>query len=178
VPAAARPLRDVATAIPPVLDRATPVVGQLRGELPRLRRTLVALPALRGPLEGALTDTGAALDRGLPVLKGLRYYGPDFILGVLNGLAGVAVGNYNELGHYARLEFVQSPQTLLGGALSPLLPTLTQASILGIFRTRTHLDARCPGSTAPPARDGSSPWVPDPSICDPADSMPASVNEP
>ncbi|WP_320668723.1 MlaD family protein [Patulibacter defluvii] len=178
VPAAAAPLGQVARALPPTLARATPVVGRLRRDLPAVRRTLLALPALRPSAVEALGRTRTALAAATPILRGVRYYGSDFILGVLNGLAGVAVGNYNELGHYARLEFVQNVQTLLGGALSSLVPALTGGGLLGPINVRTHLDARCPGSTAPPAPDGSSPWVPDPSICDPADSMPASVNQP
>ncbi|EHN08751.1 hypothetical protein PAI11_44310 [Patulibacter medicamentivorans] len=168
----------MARALPPTLTRATPVVGRLRRDLPAVRRALLALPALRPSAVDALGRTRTALAAATPILRGVRYYGSDFILGVLNGLAGVAVGNYNELGHYARLEFVQNVQTLLGGALSSLVPALTGGGLLGPINVRTHLDARCPGSTAPPAPDGSSPWVPDPSICDPADSMPASVNQP
>ncbi len=35
---------------------------------------------------------------------------------------------------------------------------------------RTGLVARCPGAAAEPAPDGSNPWVPDPTLCDPAHS--------
>jgi hypothetical protein len=34
---------------------------------------------------------------------------------------------------------------------------------------RTGVDARCPGAAVEPAPDGSNPWIPDPSLCDPKD---------
>jgi len=110
------------------------------------------------------------------MLTGLRYYAPDFILGVTNGLAGLLSSNYNYGGHYARLSFVQNLQNSLTGIPAgqltkyPLVP--------GLFDLRTGLDAPCPGSGAPPAPDGSNQWVPDRTLCDPTHNIPASVNEP
>ncbi|MGE4428571.1 MAG: hypothetical protein AB7G37_19120, partial [Solirubrobacteraceae bacterium] len=53
---------------------------------------------------------------------------------------------------------------------NPLLPDL--------FALRTGLTRRCPGGNAPPAPDGSSPWVPDEALCDPRHNTPADVSRP
>jgi hypothetical protein len=98
------------------------------------------------------------------------------VLGILGGLVGAGAYNYNRWGHYERLDFIQPPQTSLTGVFSDLLTK--QPLIPGILDIRTKQTRRCPGGNVPPAIDGSSPWVPDASLCDPAQSIPASVNEP
>ena len=171
-----RPLQTLLATLTPTLRQAQPVISDLDAQLPALRSTLAGFEPLRRPLDTALTTTAKALRSAMPILAGLRIYGSDFILGILNGLAGFATGNYDAVGHYARLEFVQSPQTLFEGIASQLFST--SALIPGILGTRTHLLARCPGGNAPPAPDGSNPWIPDRSLCNPADDVPLSVNFP
>ena len=68
------------------------------------------------------------------------------------------------------------PQDSITGSLAglfsqhPLLP--------GVIDLKTGLNALCPGAAAPPAPDGSNDYVPDPALCEPTESMKASVNTP
>ena len=110
------------------------------------------------------------------MLTGLRYYAPDFLLGVTNGLGGLAGANYDSNGHYARVEFVNAPQTSVSGVASTLIPS--GALLPGVFGVREHLTARCPGGDAPPAPDGSNPWLLGSPWCDAADDVPLSVDTP
>jgi phospholipid/cholesterol/gamma-HCH transport system substrate-binding protein len=175
VPPAAAPVRRFLRLVDTTAPAATPVVTQLRHELPALRASLTGLVPLGRPAVRALKSAGGALDGARPIVQAARYYGSDLLLGVFQGLIGVAVANYDRWGHYARLEFAQPYQTLLGGPLSsllakPLLPSL--------FDLRTRLLRRCPGGNAPPAPDGSSPWVLPSSICTASDDVPLSVDFP
>jgi phospholipid/cholesterol/gamma-HCH transport system substrate-binding protein len=158
------------------LRRADPVLRELRRQLPALRDSLAGF----GPLGAPSTRAFGALARGVraaqPIIRGVRIYGADFALGVTNGLAGIITSNYNATGHYGRLNFVESPQTLFSGQLSELLTG--QPLVPNLFETRTHITALCPGANQPPAPDGSNPWIPDPSLCDESNSMPARVNAP
>lgn len=176
VPEAAGPLRAVATEAAPALLGAQPAVRDLTGQLPALRRSLRGLPQLQQPGVAALRAVAPAAEGLRPILRGLRYYAPDFLLGVTNGLAGLLSSSYNRSGHYARLSFEVNAQTEVSGLASALLTRFP--TVPGLLNTRTHLIAPCPGSAAPPAPDHSNPWIPDPSICDPRDSIPASVNIP
>lgn len=47
-----------------------------------------------------------------------------------------------------------------------------------LFNVKLKQTRRCPGGNIPTAPDGSNPWVPDPSLCDPDQTPPQSVNEP
>jgi phospholipid/cholesterol/gamma-HCH transport system substrate-binding protein len=176
IPPAAVPLGQFLRQTQSTLHTATPVIADLRNQLPGLQRALLGFPALQAPAVTALQSTARASRAARHIVRGIRIYGSDFILGVFNGLAGIATGNYNRTGHYARLEFVQNLQTLFGGAFANVLPSRPLAD--GIINVRTHLDARCPGGNAPPSADGSSPWIPDTGLCDPGDDMPESVNQP
>lgn len=178
-------LRDVAPAAPSLtgflqridatLPAAVPVVHQLRAELPGLRASLAGLQPLGPVAVKALNSAGGALAAARPIVRAARFYGSDLLLGVFQGLAGVATANYDRWGHYARLEFTQPYQSSLGGPLSTLLANPLAPDL---FNLRTRLLRRCPGGNTPPAIDGSSPWVPDPSICTPANDVPLSVNFP
>lgn len=170
--AATRFLGDTTTA----LTTARPAVRALTHQAPGLRKVLAQLRPLSKPATAALASAQGSLHDAMPILSALRAYGPDFILGIFNGLAGVATGNYDATGHYARAEFVQSPQTLLGGAAVPLLSS--RPLVPGIIDVRTKLLARCPGGSAPPAADGSSPWITKEAPCDPSDDVSAAVNRP
>ncbi|UTI66751.1 MlaD family protein [Paraconexibacter antarcticus] len=176
VPAAAGPLRAVATEAAPALLGARPAVRDLIGQLPALRRSLRGLPQLEQPGVAALRAVAPAAEGLRPILRGLRYYAPDFLLGVTNGLAGLLSSSYNRSGHYARLSFEVNGQTEVSGLASELLTKFP--TVPGLLNARTHLLAPCPGSAAPPAPDHSNPWIPDASLCDPRDSIPASVNIP
>ncbi|MEX2195961.1 MAG: MlaD family protein [Thermoleophilaceae bacterium] len=177
VPPAGRPLGTLLQRLNTMLPRAVPVVSQLREQLPGLRESLLGYPRLQRPAIEALKSTGAALQDSRHVLRGLRIYGPDFLLGILNGLVTVASGTYNKSGHYIHIAFSEPPETLFAG-LGRTGPLDELASVPGLFKLQRGLDARCPGANAPPAPDGSSPWIPDPLLCNPAHSIPASVNQP
>ena len=175
VPPAGPPLHGLLTRVNSVLPVATPVVGRLRADLPALRQSLAGLTRLAPSAVKAVTSAGTALLKARPIVTAARYYGSDLLLGVFQGLAGVATANYDRWGHYARLEFTQPYQTSLGGPLSnllskPLLPSL--------FNLRERLLRRCPGGNSPPAPDGSNPWVPNSSICTPSEDTPLSVDFP
>jgi phospholipid/cholesterol/gamma-HCH transport system substrate-binding protein len=176
IPPAGGPLRALVRRLTPALRRTGPVAADLRGQLPGLDDSLAGLKTLDGPAVKALDALAPAVERSQPILQALRYYGTDFTLGVTNGLAGILAANYNYAGHYGRLNFVENPQSLMAGIPAAFLDKFPL--VPGILATRTGLDAPCPGSGAPPAPDGSNPWVPDPKLCDPSQSTPASVNHP
>lgn len=173
---ALRAATPVLRETPPTLRRLDPVVDELRSQLPALRRTMTGFRRLGGPAVEGLTALGQAAKASAPIIRGVRIYGADFALGVTNGLAGIITSNYNGAGHYARLNFVENPQTLLSGFPASFLSS--RPLVPGLFNTRTGIDALCPGANQPPAPDGSSPYIPDPSLCDPSQSMSAEVNEP
>jgi phospholipid/cholesterol/gamma-HCH transport system substrate-binding protein len=175
VPPAAGPLYGFLRRLDTVLPAATGVAGKLQSELPDLRSTLAGLEPLRPIAVAALHSAAAALNGALPILTAFRYYGSDLLIGVFQGLAGVAAANYDRWGHYARLEFTQPYQTSLGGPLSGLL---AKPLFPGLFNLRTRLTRRCPGGNTPPAPDGSSPWVLPQSICTAADDAPLNVDFP
>jgi phospholipid/cholesterol/gamma-HCH transport system substrate-binding protein len=176
LPAAAAPLSSVLSELVPVGRSATPVVARLNGELGPLGRALRGFKPLQAIAPAALRATAGALKQSLQILTGLRYYAPDFLLGVTNGLGGLAGGNYDANGHYARVEFVNAPQTGSSGLLAALTPSGTV--IPGQFGVREHLTARCPGGDAPPAPDGSNPWLLGSFWCNPSDDIPLSVDFP
>jgi phospholipid/cholesterol/gamma-HCH transport system substrate-binding protein len=175
VPATAAPLTGFLRRLNTVLPAATPVVSRLRGLLPNLRSTLTGLNVLAPTAVPALNSAATALKVARPIVRVFRFYGSDLLLGVFQGLAGVATANYDRWGHYARLEFTQPYQSALGGPLSGLLQ---KPLVPSLFNLREGLTRRCPGGNTPPAPDGSNPWVPDTSICTPADDTPLSVDFP
>jgi phospholipid/cholesterol/gamma-HCH transport system substrate-binding protein len=176
VPPAARELTPFLDGLLDFLPASRPVLGDLNTQLPHVRDALQALPGLTSVGAPTLTNLGQTLRRSQPILRGVRFYAPDFLIGIFNGLLTIASGNYNKYGHYVHLSLVQSPQDVLGGALAGLLTK--QPLIPGLLGIRTGITDMCPGGAAPPAPDGSSPYVPDPALCDPAQSTPASVNSP
>jgi phospholipid/cholesterol/gamma-HCH transport system substrate-binding protein len=177
IPAAAKPLRHFLQRSTAVLPPATAVVSDLNRQVPGLRRSLAGLRPLRAPTVRALRSAATALNDARPIVRGARFYGSDFVLGILGGLVGAGAFNYSPWGHYERLDFIQPPQTSLSGlGLDPLLSQFP--AVPGVIDIRTKLLRRCPGGNVPPAIDGSTPWVADESLCDPSQDMPASVNVP
>jgi len=172
---AAGPLKRTLRDSTAMLRRTTPVVAELNEQLPGLRRGLSGLVGLKRPAVRALGATTGGLKAVMPILRGTRIYGSDLFLGLFNGLAGLSGGTYQGGGHYLHVEFVQSLQGLLEGQFAPLLQSGSPL-LPGVLQVRTKLDRQCPGGAAPPADDGSSPWIPDPSLCDPEDDLPGGVN--
>jgi phospholipid/cholesterol/gamma-HCH transport system substrate-binding protein len=176
VPAAAGALSPLLRHTTATLGQATPVLTRLNRNLPPLTHTLSELGPLIGPAESALSATTSGVRAALPIASGLRTYGSDFFLGLFNGLAGLSGGTFQGAGHYLHVEFVQNEQNLLESPLSPILST--HPLVPSLFNYRTRLYRPCPGGQVPPAADGSTPWIPDPALCTPADDLPASVNTP
>jgi hypothetical protein len=180
IPPAAGPLNDFLSLVTPTVRRATPVIAQLRAQVPNLKRALAGFPVLKPLAVRGLGATQAALSVSAPILRGFRLYGADFILGIFNGLLGIISGNYDKAGHYGHIEYTQSPVLLPGGTLGATLPNLSGLSALSpaLFALRTHQVSRCPGGANPAAPDGSNPWVVDQSLCNQSQNLPSSVNHP
>jgi len=176
VPAAAKPLGPYLGDLEATLPRARTVVNDLRGQLPALTATLRGLPPIATPVVRALGTTGRAMLDSQHIFEGLRLYGSDMVIGLLAGLGGVPTGPYDALGHYAKVEFVESPQTAVEGRFGNLL-NLTDL-VPGLLGVRTGATRRCPGGNQPPAPDGSSPWDLGEAMCSHEDDILASVNEP
>lgn len=176
VPAGTNPLPAYMRDLVKTLPRAARVVRELDRQLPALTATLRGLPPVDAPIVRALASTGRAMQDSRHIFEGLRLYGSDMVIGLLAGLGGVPTGPYDALGHYAKVEFVESPQTAAEGRLGNLL-NLTDL-VPGILGVRTGATRRCPGGNQPPAPDGSSPWDLGEKFCSHEDDILASVNEP
>lgn len=176
VPPAARPLRAFLAGTDSMLERSGPSLSLLRRELPQLTAALTGLVPLEQPLVEALRSTGASMHGLRPILRVIRFYGPDLILGVFSGLIGVTSGPYDARGHYGKLNFIQSPQTITSGPVADLL--LQHPLAPSLLNSQTGLTRRCPGGLAAPSPDGSSPWLLGQKFCSPEDNMPASVDQP
>jgi hypothetical protein len=111
-----------------------------------------------------------------PIARALRFYGSDLVIGSLASLFGTESAEYDGYGHYAKANFVQSPQTFITGPLSELLAE--NPLIPGVIAVRHGLTRRCPGGNQPPAPDGSSPWNVGREICSPEHNLPLDVNFP
>jgi phospholipid/cholesterol/gamma-HCH transport system substrate-binding protein len=156
----AGPAADLLRTLPPASRQARPVLEDLNTLLPAVKTAVDALPALRDAALPALRSTTSALTAAQPVFTGLRPYAPDVVVGLFQGLGGRAAAGYDANGHYARIAFAGA-----GNITTGLLSALPQVSIQGGYRTgRT---ARCPGGAAEPAQDGSNPFRPDPTLCNP-----------
>jgi hypothetical protein len=119
----------------------------------------VAVPALR--------STTTALRAGEPIFAGVRPYSQELTVGISNAFGGAVTGYYDANGHYGRLGGVFNPGPGgFTGALSFLAP---KSGLQGFTGFRSGLTARCPGAVMDPAPDGSNPWIPDRSLCDPED---------
>lgn len=154
-----RLLRDT----PPVVKNSGPAIAALRALLPQTVRVLRKVPGVDRAASPALTVMTDALGQLLPIVAGLRAYAPDFIGGLFNGFGGSTAGYYDANGHYIRISLQGAPSSF-PGTLFPAIPGS------GFAGYRTGLNARCPGAAEEPAPDGSNPFIPDPSLCDPNQS--------
>jgi phospholipid/cholesterol/gamma-HCH transport system substrate-binding protein len=155
-----RPL--VADARPTIRDLSTlissPGAGNdlidLLKKQPRL--TQVATPTFQHTVEG--------LRQGTPVLQFIRPYAPDLI-GWFRDF-GQSTANYDANGHFARIspivnafQFTDNPA---GGTLTALKPAEREVGL------QSGKVRRCPGSATQAATDGSNPYTPEGSDCDPS----------
>jgi phospholipid/cholesterol/gamma-HCH transport system substrate-binding protein len=157
----APPLARLLRRLVPTSQRAIPVLADLRALLPGVRDTLQPLPGLARVALPALGSTTRALRDALPIFAGLRPYAPELATGLFNGFGWATGGHYDANGHFARI----SAQGGLVGLTGPLaVPGFTTP---GTGEARTGLTARCPGAAVEPAPDGSNPYIPDQSLCNP-----------
>jgi phospholipid/cholesterol/gamma-HCH transport system substrate-binding protein len=120
------------------------------------RLTQVATPTFQHTIEG--------LRQGTPVLQFIRPYAPDLI-GWFRDF-GQTTANYDANGHFARIspivnafQFTENPA---GGTLTALKPSERQVGL------QSGKIRRCPGSSTQAAADGSNPYTPEGSDCDPS----------
>jgi phospholipid/cholesterol/gamma-HCH transport system substrate-binding protein len=126
----------------------------LLNQQPRL--TQVATPTFQHTIKG--------LQQGTPVLQFIRPYAPDLI-GWFRDF-GQSTANYDANGHFARIspivnafQFTDNPA---GGTLTALKPSERQVGL------QSGKVRRCPGSATQTAADGSNPYAPAGSDCDPS----------
>jgi phospholipid/cholesterol/gamma-HCH transport system substrate-binding protein len=162
----AAPLAAFIAELPSSAAAAQPVLADLRGQLPALRKVLVALPLLARVGIPALNSTTSTLNALLPITDQLRPYAFDVGAGLVNGLGAGTAGFFDANGHYARISLQTSPATPTG-LLNLVLGGLSTSGLTGL---RTGLTARCPGAGAATATDGSNPITPSPLTCRPGDS--------
>jgi phospholipid/cholesterol/gamma-HCH transport system substrate-binding protein len=149
----ARPtIRDLSTLI------SRPGAGNdlidLLKKQPQLTR--VATPTFQHTIKG--------LQQGTPVLQFIRPYAPDLI-GWFRDF-GQSTANYDANGHFARIspivnafQFTDNPA---GGTLTALKPADRQVGL------QSGKIRRCPGGATQAATDGSNPYAPEGSDCDPS----------
>ncbi|MGI8558262.1 MAG: MlaD family protein [Solirubrobacteraceae bacterium] len=161
---AAAPLAGLLRQLVPTARDGVPVVGQVRATFPALTATLNGLVALSASALPALNATTSTLAAALPIFSGLRPYTPDVVQGLLHGLGASAASNFDANGHYTRVSPVTSADSIISTLLGP--------GIRAGSGYRTGLTARCPGGAVEPSRDGSNPYVPDPTLCNRSDGLP------
>jgi phospholipid/cholesterol/gamma-HCH transport system substrate-binding protein len=160
-------LAKLLTQLVPTARDAGPVLAQLPALLQQGRRALAGLPALEPVAVPALNSAAGAIGHGQPFFSGLRPYGPDLVTGLFKGFGGQTSGYYDANGHFARISAHGSPGANNG--INSLFPMGTIPNAAGY---RKGIVARCPGGAVEPAPDGSNPWIPDHSLCNPADDHP------
>jgi hypothetical protein len=111
----------------------------------------------------ALDSTTSTLRRVQPIFAGLRPYAPDLIQGLISNNKTSAT--YDANGKLLR-QGLNVPGTT--GVLAPLL----SLNVGEIKNSRFGITARCPGAASEPAPDGSNPWIPDASLCNPDHNHP------
>ncbi|HMJ36807.1 MAG TPA: MlaD family protein [Baekduia sp.] len=118
--------------------------------------TKVATPTFQHTVKG--------LQQGTPVLQFIRPYAPDLI-GWFRDF-GQSTANYDANGHFARISPIvnafQYTENPAGGTLNALKPAERQVGL------QSGKIRRCPGSSTQAAADGSSPYTPEGSDCDPS----------
>src|SRR4051794_21218121 len=121
------------------------------------RLTQVAKPAFKHTVQG--------LQQGTPVLQFIRPYAPDLI-GWFRDF-GQSTANYDANGHFARISPLigafQLTDLPTGGQVLNALPPSQR--VVGL---ETNKIRRCPGAATQAAKDGSNPYAPEGSDCDPS----------
>src|SRR4051812_41239068 len=169
--------KPVAPKLAPFFEQLRPLVTDARPTINDLR-TLISRPGAGNDLidllrkQPRLTQvatptfqhTVKGLQQGTPVLQFIRPYAPDLI-GWFRDF-GQTTANYDANGHFARIspivnafQFTDNPA---GGTLTALKPAERQVGL------QSGKIRRCPGSSTQTAPDGSNPYAPEGSDCDPS----------
>jgi phospholipid/cholesterol/gamma-HCH transport system substrate-binding protein len=181
-------LDELVDASKPVAPRLAPFFAQLRPLLrdaqPTVKdlRTLISRPGAGNDLIDLLRKqpqltkvatptfqhTIKGLQQSTPVLQFIRPYAPDLI-GWFRDF-GQSTANYDANGHFARISPIvnafQFTDTPAGGTLTALQPAERQVGL------QSGKIRRCPGSATQAAADGSNPYAPEGSDCDPSIGLP------
>jgi phospholipid/cholesterol/gamma-HCH transport system substrate-binding protein len=173
--------KPVAPKLAPFFRQLRPLVTDARPTIKDLR-TLISRPGAGNDLIDLLrkqprltqvakptfAHTVKGLQQGTPVLQFIRPYAPDLI-GWFRDF-GQSTANYDANGHFARIspivnafQFTDNPA---GGTLTALKPAERQVGL------QSGKIRRCPGSATQTAPDGSNPYAPEGSDCDPSITPP------
>jgi len=158
-----RQLRPLVTEARPTIRDLSSLISRsganndlidLLNKQPQLTR--VATPTFQHTIKG--------LQQGTPVLQFIRPYAPDLI-GWFRDF-GQSTANYDANGHFARISPIvnafQYTDNPAGGTLTALQPSDRQVGL------QSGKIRRCPGSATQTAPDGSNPYAPEGSDCDPS----------
>lgn len=162
-------------ALRPLVRDARPTVADLRRLITQpgagndLIDLLKAQPQLTKVAMPTFEHSATAFRESTPVLQFARPYAPDLI-GWFRDF-GQSTANYDANGHFARVSPVIDAFNFTQD--SPTTGTLT-AKPAGERQTglEKFKAKRCPGSAATPAPDGSNPYAPEGSDCDPSAVLP------
>jgi phospholipid/cholesterol/gamma-HCH transport system substrate-binding protein len=176
---ATKDLEGFLRRLTPVLQQATPTIGQLRrmfaqpGAANDLLDALRDLPALGKLTDKAFPNAEKALKDSTPVFSFARPYVPDLVSWV-KSFAG-AGAPYDANGHYVHSVPVFNAFTYSEDGSGPHL-TPRPASERGTNPTLTNGNLRrCPGASTPAPSDGSAPFVDGGELaaadCDPRQSV-------
>lgn len=164
-------LNETLVRLRPVARRGLEVIPPLRRLIDRPGRedllgVLRTMPSVAGKAVPAFESAVQTTKDAMPVVEGLRAYGPDLIAGQVEGYGGEAAIYYDANGHFTRISGQGTGYTLNGvGALIP-----TPVTVGGLNGYRKDVKARCPGAASRPAPDNSNPWHPgDRFPCNPED---------
>jgi phospholipid/cholesterol/gamma-HCH transport system substrate-binding protein len=141
----------------PLIDNSEPTLGYLRelvrqgGKNNDLTDLLAGQPSLTKKAKTAFPNSTTAMQTGQIVLQFLRPYTPELTSWFSH--FGQIAANYDANGHYVRVA-TQTGNFALNGS-NQLTPSNNQ-SLSQYPKTGT---ARCPGSAAQPAGDGSNPFT-------------------
>jgi phospholipid/cholesterol/gamma-HCH transport system substrate-binding protein len=169
--------KPVAPKLAPFFKQLRPLVTDARPTIRDLR-TLISRPGAGNDLidllrkqprltqvaKPAFKNTVKGLQQGTPVLQFIRPYAPDLI-GWFRDF-GQSTANYDANGHFARIspivnafQFTDNPA---GGTLTALKPAERQVGL------QSGKIRRCAGASTQAAADGSNPYAPAGSDCDPS----------
>jgi phospholipid/cholesterol/gamma-HCH transport system substrate-binding protein len=158
----------------PLVANAQPTVKDLRTLISRpgagndLIDLLRAQPRLTQVATPTFRHSTKALREGSPVMEFIRPYAPDLI-GWFRDF-GQSTANYDANGHYARVMEIVNAFSLTDSPEGPVLNALPPSQRqVGLQSGQTK---RCPGSATQRAEDGSNPYTPEGSDCDPSIAPP------